>query len=76
LASGLEGRARVVGLDYTALLTVLAKAHAEGRLEDRLAFCAKPKLLNITSSAISLRAQGRAPVLSTRLRPYERGDLR
>ena len=31
----------------TGLLTTLAKAHAEGRLEDRLAFYAKPKLLVI-----------------------------
>jgi DNA replication protein DnaC len=29
----------------TTLLTTLARAHAEGRLEDRLAFYAKPKLL-------------------------------
>jgi DNA replication protein DnaC len=28
-----------------ALITALARAHAEGRLEDRLAFYAKPKLL-------------------------------
>jgi hypothetical protein len=33
-----------------ALVATLARAHAEGRLEDRLAFCAKPKLW--TSSAI------------------------
>jgi DNA replication protein DnaC len=31
----------------TGLLTTLAKAHAEARLEDRLAFYAKPKLLVI-----------------------------
>jgi hypothetical protein len=29
----------------TALLTTLAKAHAEGRLEEKLGFYAKPKLL-------------------------------
>ena len=28
-----------------ALVAVLAKAHAEGRLEERLSFFAKPKLL-------------------------------
>ena len=35
-----------------ALVAALAKAHAEGRLEERLGFYAKPKLLIVTNSAI------------------------
>ena len=35
----------VLFVQATALITALARAHAEGRLEERLAFYAKPKLL-------------------------------
>jgi DNA replication protein DnaC len=35
----------VLFVQATALITALARAHAEGRLDDRLAFYAKPKLL-------------------------------
>lgn len=35
----------VLFVQATALITTLARAHAEGRLEDRLGFYAKPKLL-------------------------------
>jgi DNA replication protein DnaC len=37
----------VLFVQATALITILARAHAEGRLEERLAFYAKPKLLVI-----------------------------
>jgi DNA replication protein DnaC len=37
----------VLFIGATALITSLARAHAEGRLEERLAFYAKPKLLII-----------------------------
>ena len=40
-----QDRLLVLFTPATTLLTTLARAHAEGRLEDRLAFYAKPKLL-------------------------------
>jgi len=37
----------VLFVPATALLTALSRAHVEGRLEERLSFYAKPKLLII-----------------------------
>jgi DNA replication protein DnaC len=45
------------------LVAALAKAHAEGRLEERLGFFAKPKLLIIDDWLSAVRGQCRAPVL-------------
>ena len=48
----------------TTLLTTLARAQAEGRLEDRLAFYAKPKLLIVDELWLpAVRAGRGAPVL-------------
>jgi DNA replication protein DnaC len=60
----------------TGLLTTLAKAHAEGRLEDRLAFYAKPKLLVIDELGY-LPFERDAAHLFFQLvsRRYERGSL-
>ncbi len=60
----------------TGLLTTLAKAHAEGRLEDRLAFYAKPKLLIIDELGY-LPFERDAAHLFFQLvsRRYERGSL-
>jgi IstB-like ATP binding protein len=59
----------VLFVPATALLTTLAKAHTEGRLEEKLGFYAKPKLLiidePIDSFAVdpAVRGERRAPVL-------------
>jgi DNA replication protein DnaC len=60
----------------TALITTLARAHAEGRLEDRLAFYAKPKLL-IVDELGYLPFEPNAAHLFFQLvsRRYERGSL-
>jgi DNA replication protein DnaC len=60
----------------TALLTMLARAHAEGRLEDKLAFYAKPKLLIIDELGY-LPFEPNAAHLFFQLvsRRYERGSL-
>jgi DNA replication protein DnaC len=60
----------------TALLTTLARAHAEGRLEDKLAFYAKPKLLIIDELGY-LPFEPNAAHLFFQLvsRRYERGSV-
>ena len=60
----------------TGLLTSLSKAHVEGRLEDRLAFYAKPKLLVIDELGY-LPFERDAAHLFFQLvsRRYERGSL-
>jgi DNA replication protein DnaC len=60
----------------TALLTTLAKAHAEGRLEEKLGFYAKPKLLIIDELGY-LPFEPNAAHLFFQLvsRRYERGSL-
>jgi DNA replication protein DnaC len=59
-----------------ALVAALAKAHAEGRLEDRLGFFAKPKLLIIDELGY-LPFETKAAHLFFQLvsRRYERGSL-
>jgi DNA replication protein DnaC len=66
----------VLFVPATALLTMLAKAHAEGRLEERLAFYAKPKLLIIDELGY-LPFEPNAAHLFFQLvsRRYERGSL-
>lgn len=66
----------VLFVPATALLTTLAKAHAEGRLEDKLAFYAKPKLL-IVDELGYLPFEPNAAHLFFQLvsRRYERGSL-
>lgn len=60
----------------TSLLTTLARAHAEGRLEDRLVFYGKPKLL-IVDELGYLPFEANAAHLFFQLvsRRYERGSL-
>ncbi|WP_026871747.1 IS21-like element helper ATPase IstB [Inquilinus limosus] len=60
----------------TALVAALAKAHADGRLEERLAFYAKPKLLIIDELGY-LPFEPNAAHLFFQLvsRRYERGSL-
>jgi DNA replication protein DnaC len=60
----------------TALLTTLAKAHAEGRLEERLGFYARPRLLIIDELGY-LPFEPNAAHLFFQLvsRRYERGSL-
>ena len=49
-----------------ALMAALVKAHREGRLEDRLAFYAKPKLLICDELGyLPFEAQAAHPVLSS-----------
>ena len=59
-----------------ALMAALVKAHSEGRLEDRLAFYAKPKLL-ICDELGYLPFEARAAHLFFQLvsRRYERGSI-
>src|SRR5262249_36082073 len=59
-----------------ALVAGLVKAHAEGRLEERLAFLAKPKLL-IVDELGYLRLEPNAAHLFFQLvsRRYERGSM-
>ena len=59
-----------------ALVAGLAKAHAEGRLEERLSFCTKPKLL-IVDELGYLPFDPNAAHLFFQLvsRRYERGSL-
>jgi DNA replication protein DnaC len=66
----------VLFVGATALITTLARAHAEGRLEDRLAFYAKPKLL-IVDELGYLPFEPNAAHLFFQLvsRRYERGSL-
>jgi DNA replication protein DnaC len=66
----------VLFVPATALLTTLAKAHVEGRLEDKLAFYAKPKLL-IVDELGYLPFEPNAAHLFFQLvsRRYERGSL-
>ena len=45
----------VLFVQATALITALARGHAEGRLEERLAFYAKPKLLIVDGRRHCLR---------------------
>ena len=67
----------VLFVPATALLTMLAKAHAEGRLEERLAFYAKPKLLIIDELGYLPFEPNAAHLLFFQLvsRRYERGSL-
>jgi IstB-like ATP binding protein len=56
--------------DRRALVAALAKAHAEGRLEERLSFFAKPKLLIVNELGyLPFETQCRASVLSADLAP-------
>ncbi len=66
----------VLFVPATALLTTLAKAHAEGRLEEKLGFYAKPKLLIIDELGY-LPFEANAAHLFFQLvsRRYERGSL-
>ena len=66
----------VLFVQATALITTLARAHAEGRLEDRLGFYAKPKLL-IDDELGYLPFEPNAAHLFFQLvsRRYERGSL-
>jgi len=56
-----------------ALVATLARAHAEGRLEDRLAFCAKPKLL-IVDELGYLPFEPNASIRSSSLSPNASSD--
>jgi DNA replication protein DnaC len=66
----------VLFVPATALLTTLSRAHAEGRLEDRLIFYAKPKLLIIDELGY-LPFEANAAHLFFQLvsKRYERGSL-
>jgi DNA replication protein DnaC len=66
----------VLFVPATGLLTALARAHSEGRLEDKLAFYAKPKLL-IVDELGYLPFEPNAAHLFFQLvsRRYERGSL-
>ena len=66
----------VLFVQATALITTLARAHAEGRLEDRLGFYAKPKLL-IVDELGYLPFEPNAAHLFFQLvsRRYERGSM-
>ncbi len=66
----------VLFVQATALITTLARAHAEGRLEERLGFYAKPKLL-IVDELGYLPFEPNAAHLFFQLvsRRYERGSL-
>jgi DNA replication protein DnaC len=66
----------VLFVPATALLAVLARAHAEGRLDERLAFYAKPRLL-IVDELGYLPFEANAAHLFFQLvsRRYERGSL-
>ena len=66
----------VLFIGATALITSLARAHAEGRLEERLAFYAKPKLLIIDELGY-LPFEPNAAHLFYQLvaRRYERGSV-
>jgi DNA replication protein DnaC len=66
----------VLFVPATSLLTILARAHAEGRLEDRLVFYGKPKLL-IVDELGYLPFEANAAHLFFQLvsRRYERGSL-
>jgi DNA replication protein DnaC len=66
----------VLFVQATALITILARAHAEGRLEERLAFYAKPKLLIIDELGY-LPFEPNAAHLFFQLvsRRYERGSV-
>jgi DNA replication protein DnaC len=66
----------VLFVPATALLTTLAKAHTEGRLEEKLGFYAKPKLLIIDELGY-LPFEANAAHLFFQLvsRRYERGSL-
>jgi DNA replication protein DnaC len=59
-----------------ALVAALAKAHAEGRLEDRLSFFAKPKLLIIDELGYLPFAPDAAHLFFQLVsRRYERGAM-
>jgi DNA replication protein DnaC len=66
----------VLFVQATALITTLARAHAEGRLEDRLGSYVKPKLLVVDELGY-LPFEPNAPHLFFPLvsRRYERGSL-
>jgi DNA replication protein DnaC len=66
----------VLFVQATVMITTLARAHAEGRLDDRLAFYAKPKLL-IVDELGYLPFEPNAAHLFFQLvsRRYERGSM-
>ena len=60
----------------TALVAALAKAHADGRLEERLAFYAKPKLLIIDEIGyLPLEKDAASLFFQLVARRYERGSM-
>ena len=62
-------------LFVTALVAVLAKSHAENRLEKRLGFCAKPKLLIIDELGyVPLSTTGAELLFEVFSQRYERGS--
>jgi DNA replication protein DnaC len=66
----------VLFVTATALLAMLARAHAEGRLEDKLAFYAKPKLLIIDELGyLPFEANAAHLIFQLVSRRYERGSL-
>jgi DNA replication protein DnaC len=66
----------VLFVPATSLLTILARAHAEGRLEDRLVFYGKPKLLIVDELGYLPFEANAAPLFFQLVsRRYERGSL-
>jgi DNA replication protein DnaC len=66
----------VLFVPATALLTTLSRAHAEGRLEDRLVFYAKPKLLIIDELGyLPFEANAAHFFFQLVSKRYERGSL-